>query len=203
MEGGADYIKADIESSVKGEFACFQLETESCCRISDTIYLSRGVEEGVFDDRFMIYLFFQAWLWILLAGLLGLFIGWLIWGRNDSAAESGNGSREETEKRKSLPTRASGDTADARNVLDEWRPEGLADADGQADNLQRIKGIGPVIETTLNKLGIFYFRQISLFTDENIKWVDNHIAFPGRIHREDWVNQAMRYARESDAENSD
>ena len=33
----------------------------------------------------MLFLFFQTWLWILLAGLLGLLVGWLIWGHRGKA----------------------------------------------------------------------------------------------------------------------
>jgi len=32
----------------------------------------------------MLYLFIQTWLWILGAGLFGLIVGWLIWGKNSS-----------------------------------------------------------------------------------------------------------------------
>lgn len=33
----------------------------------------------------MLYLLLQIWIWILAAGLLGLFFGWLVWGRRGSA----------------------------------------------------------------------------------------------------------------------
>lgn len=33
----------------------------------------------------MFYLLLQTWIWILAAGLLGLFFGWLIWGRRNPA----------------------------------------------------------------------------------------------------------------------
>lgn len=33
----------------------------------------------------MFYLLLQTWIWILAAGLLGLVIGWLIWGRRNPA----------------------------------------------------------------------------------------------------------------------
>ena len=58
----------------------------------------------------------------------------------------------------------------------------------------RIKGVGPVLERTLNGLGIYHFDQIAGFTDDNIKWVDYYIAFPGRIRREDWVGQSKKIA---------
>ena len=77
------------------------------------------------------------------------------------------------------------------NVTDDMRPERLANPEhGQADDLQRIKGIGPVIERTLNNEGVYHYRQIAAFTPRNTMWVDQHIAFPGRVHREDWIGQA-------------
>ena len=80
-------------------------------------------------------------------------------------------------------------------IKDEWRPQMLAQPEpGEADNLKRIKGVGPVIEKTLNGLGIYHFHQIAEFTTQNIKWVDNYISFPGRILREGWVAQAKQLA---------
>ncbi|MGB1009752.1 MAG: hypothetical protein ACPGVP_08530, partial [Thiolinea sp.] len=76
-------------------------------------------------------------------------------------------------------------------VTDDMRPEKLtAPNQGKADELQQIKGIGPVIEKRLNSEGIYHYHQIAAFTPQNTMWVDREIAFPGRIHREDWIGQA-------------
>jgi len=80
-------------------------------------------------------------------------------------------------------------------VSEDWKPEALDRPDGNSDDLKRIKGIGPVIQKTLNELGIFHFHQIAAFSDDNIRWVDHHIAFPGRIRREGWVSQAADLAK--------
>ena len=88
-------------------------------------------------------------------------------------------------------------------VRDEWRPKALEAADGVPDDLKRIKGIGPVIERMLHRLGIFHFRQIAAFTDENIRWVEHYIAFPGRINREDWLGQAAKMADAGNTEFSE
>ncbi len=59
------------------------------------------------------------------------------------------------------------------------------------DDLKRISGVGPFIETKLNTIGIYTFDQISKFSDLDIEQVINLIAFfPGRILREDWRGQA-------------
>jgi predicted flap endonuclease-1-like 5' DNA nuclease len=63
-----------------------------------------------------------------------------------------------------------------------------------ADNLQRIKGVGPVNEKHLHDLGVFHFDQIAAWTRAEIRWVGTYLAFPGRIDREQWVTQAANLA---------
>lgn len=72
----------------------------------------------------------------------------------------------------------------------ESKPAAMEKPKGDADNLKKINGIGPKIEQTLNKLGIFHYQQIADFTEENIDWVDNHLNFKGRIQRDNWVGQS-------------
>lgn len=59
------------------------------------------------------------------------------------------------------------------------------------DDLKKISGIGPFIEQKLNTIGIYTFKQVSKFSDEDIKNVTDLIEFfPGRILRDDWRGQA-------------
>ena len=75
------------------------------------------------------------------------------------------------------------------------RPLGLpAPHDRGPDDLQRIKGVGPVNERRLRDLGIFHFDQIASWTRAEIRWVATYLAFPGRIDREQWVAQASNLA---------
>ncbi len=62
--------------------------------------------------------------------------------------------------------------------------------EGEKDNLQLIKGVGNVLEKVLNDMGIYHFDQIANWTEEEISWIDKSLAFPGRIKRENWVEQA-------------
>ena len=63
----------------------------------------------------------------------------------------------------------------------------------EADRLQAISGIGPVIERVLNDLGIYRFGQLARLTPDNIEWLASRIGwFPQRIQRDDWVGQARR-----------
>lgn len=64
-------------------------------------------------------------------------------------------------------------------------------APSEKDDLKKIKGIGPVMERTLNALGVTTFQQLADFTQEDIDKVSEAIdTFPGRIERDDWVGKA-------------
>ena len=67
-----------------------------------------------------------------------------------------------------------------------------APTEGSPDDLTRIKGIGRKLEATLNGLGVYYYRQIANWSDDQIAEVDAHLTFPGRIERDDWRAQARR-----------
>ena len=59
------------------------------------------------------------------------------------------------------------------------------------DDLQVIKGIGPFIEEKLNALGIYTYLQVSKMTSKLETDVNEAIEFfPGRVKRDQWVNQA-------------
>jgi predicted flap endonuclease-1-like 5' DNA nuclease len=75
------------------------------------------------------------------------------------------------------------------------RPIGLMTArDNRADDLKRIRGIGPQNEGRLHALGIWHFDQIASWSPENVRWVSSYLAFPGRIDRERWIEQAAMLA---------
>lgn len=80
------------------------------------------------------------------------------------------------------------------NPLD-GKPDGLASprATG-ADNLRRIKGIGPRIEERLNSWGLYHFDQLAALTPENAAWIDRQLGFKGRVARENWIVQATALA---------
>ena len=62
------------------------------------------------------------------------------------------------------------------------------------DDLQRIKGVGPINEKRLHELGVFHFDQIAAWVRSEIRWVGTYLSFPGRIDREQWVSQAAKLA---------
>ena len=63
--------------------------------------------------------------------------------------------------------------------------------EGKADDLQKIEGVGPVLEGLLHGLGIFHFDQIAGWGDAEIAWMDANLkGFKGRVSRDRWVVQA-------------
>ncbi len=62
------------------------------------------------------------------------------------------------------------------------------------DDLKKVKGIGPMMEKALNKLGIFSFLQVSKMTKTEYDLLDNLTGeFPGRAQRDDWAGQARMF----------
>jgi predicted flap endonuclease-1-like 5' DNA nuclease len=70
--------------------------------------------------------------------------------------------------------------------------------DGKADDLKLIRGIGPKNERVCHDLGVYHLSQIADWTAEEAIWVGHHIAFPGRIEREHWIDQARLLASGGD-----
>lgn len=71
---------------------------------------------------------------------------------------------------------------------------------GKPDDLKRIRGIGPQNEGRLHALGIWHFDQIAAWSEAQVEWVGEFLAFPGRIEREEWVPQAKVLATGADTE---
>lgn len=64
---------------------------------------------------------------------------------------------------------------------------------GSPDDLKEVKGIGPVLEKMLNKLGIYYFEQIAQFNESDVEWVTTQLdSFPDRVYRDKWMKQASK-----------
>ena len=60
-----------------------------------------------------------------------------------------------------------------------------------ADDLKKIKGVGPEMERILNEIGIFTFAQVGRMTNKEYDLLDSITGkFPGRAQRDDWAGQA-------------
>lgn len=66
---------------------------------------------------------------------------------------------------------------------------------GEADDLRRIKGLGPKMLALLHNLGITRYEQIASWTDADLDELDSKLgAFAGRPRRDNWVEQARLLA---------
>lgn len=72
------------------------------------------------------------------------------------------------------------------------RPAALpAPRGGGADDLAKIKGLGPKSVEKLHALGVFHYDQIAAWSDDNVKWIESSIGAAGRVKRSGWVEQAQ------------
>jgi small subunit ribosomal protein S2 len=61
---------------------------------------------------------------------------------------------------------------------------------GAPDDMSKLTGVGPELETTLNDAGIFHYWQIAAMTDADIEKVDADLKLNGKIKQNGWVAQA-------------
>ena len=149
------------------------------------------------------------WLVIGLVVALALFVAWwlLSGSRRTRIERSGEAPSE------GLPARRNQALIDSVPRPTEFEeppptPEGLAGI-GEAvaaaaapvhervpaDDLKKIKGVGPKLETLLNALGVTRFSQIAAWDDDEIERIDAQLGtFAGRIRRDDWPTQAKYLA---------
>ena len=68
-------------------------------------------------------------------------------------------------------------------------------ADSEADDLRRIKGVGPKLVALLHALGVTRYAQIAAWTDADVATIDAQLGtFAGRITRDSWIEQAKLLA---------
>ncbi len=124
-------------------------------------------------------------------------------GRTEPAGATGDSTGQESDRESATPGgRGPLDSEDERESSndaaadvpegEETRPAGRdAPREGGADDLQRLHGVGPKLEGSLNDMGIFHFDQIAGWSAREIAWVDRNLeGFKGRVTRDDWVGQA-------------
>lgn len=109
----------------------------------------------------------------------------------NAANDTGEKPAAPTEKARPTDTGRTGAKAEVTEGDAVEREPALLDAaDGEPDDLTKISGVGPKLEGVLHDLGIFHYRQIASWTEEEIAWVDSRLKFKGRIARDQWVDQA-------------
>lgn len=145
----------------------------------------------------------HMWLLLALAALLGLLIGYWVWGgRRPNDTENLDievarlRSRCEVSDAAKNNLRAKvaeleSEVAALSKAIPPLVPTFYdAPINGDPDDLKLIKGIGPKLEQLCHGLGVYYYRQISQWTDDQVVEVDAKLTFKGRIDRDDWRGQA-------------
>lgn len=70
----------------------------------------------------------------------------------------------------------------------------------EADDLKKIKGVGPKLVTMLKEQGITTYAQIAAWSDADVARIDETLGrFKGRIERDQWVEQAKLLAAGDEA----
>jgi predicted flap endonuclease-1-like 5' DNA nuclease len=100
---------------------------------------------------------------------------------------------------KPAPIAPSAEAVEAAATGGDSKPELFAAPVGVADDLKKIKGVGPGLEKALNDMGVYHFSQIAAWSPAEVAWVDqNLVQFKGRASRDDWVDQAKLLATGGD-----
>ena len=110
-----------------------------------------------------------------------------------------------TKKTSDAPKSASSNTGSKQPVMDKHdqaNVKPLFDAPNEKDDLKTIKGIGVVMEKTLNDLGITTFKQLAGFQRADVKMVSDVLSsanagFGDRIDRDEWVDQAKSLVKKA------
>ena len=165
---------------------------------------------------------------LILAALLGLVVGWIVWGRARDAdapesralarlradLEACHVSGQAKDRRigelenrlansndKILAAAAALVDGDEIDFDGDGSPEGTGEGakpavlagprEGGADDLKKIRGVGPKLEQLCHALGVYHFDQIAGWSDQEVAWVDANLeGFRGRVTRDGWVAQA-------------
>lgn len=90
----------------------------------------------------------------------------------------------------STPESAQAPVAPSEPSAEQDTPPVMAAPRGAADDLRKIKGLGPKLEEKLNALGIWHYDQIANWTEAHVAWADEQLSARGRVARDDWVGQA-------------
>jgi len=65
---------------------------------------------------------------------------------------------------------------------------GHASHSHEQDDLKQIYGIGPAMEKGLNRMGLFTFRQIAQWNEQDVEKMASELnTFPDRIRHDDWI----------------
>lgn len=153
----------------------------------------------------------ENWIFLVLALLVGLVVAWWLFVARRRTKVELDRSGEEAGRARRNQALIDAAPASAAPPVPPPTPEGLAGlgeavaasaapspdpaSAGKADDLTRIKGVGPRLATQLHALGVTRFEQIAAWDDAEIDRIDAQLGrFAGRIRRDSWTEQARYLA---------
>jgi predicted flap endonuclease-1-like 5' DNA nuclease len=146
---------------------------------------------------------------LLIAAIIGGFIGWWLRNRKAEAVEAQllSNLEQEVATRKelnakvqqletALETKGRNKTPRRSEAATSRQP-----TNGGRDDLKEIRGIGPVLEQKLNDMGITTFYQVAKLSDVEIDSIAAQLStFPNRIRRDDWTRGASEQYQKAHGE---
>ena len=146
----------------------------------------------------------ENWIIAVIALVVAILVAWWLLAANRRTAITRETSDEEAGA-VARRNQALIDAAPAASIPP-VTPEGLAgvgaavaagaDPANRGDDLKRIKGLGPKVETILHAIGVTTFAEIAAWDEADVDRIDAQLgAFAGRIRRDDWRGQARLLAQ--------
>ena len=118
---------------------------------------------------------------------LGDILGAALAGSGDEEAAPAKATSDKVEP---TPAKVDGVKADTSAMDDRGR---LTAAQGDADDLKKITGVGPAFEKKLNEAGIFHFWQLAELNSTQVEGLEEELNMAGRVERDEWVKQAKEF----------
>jgi large subunit ribosomal protein L21 len=114
-------------------------------------------------------------------------------GETVEAASNGKAAKPKAEV---VPETATDADKIAEAAMDGRQPGNLLEGprEGGADDLKKIKGVGPKLEGVLHEIGVFHFDQIAAWGPEEVAYMNDRLSFKGRIERDNWIEKAAELA---------
>jgi len=146
------------------------------------------------------------WPVILVGLLIGILVGYFIFRPRQRVSLSDDrpvrphmavAAAEPLPRRQGIADEAARATGDvAGEILGANVSEQLPTSEGEPDNLQQLKGVGPKLAAMLSAMGLTRFEQIASLSPGQVEAIDAELgAFRGRLKRDRIVEQAHYLAR--------
>jgi len=134
---------------------------------------------------------------LILAALLGFVIGWLLRGtsKDESSAQALVPSAAEKQNLENRIRELQEENQRLAAALEACKKPAAETL--PKDDLKKIKGIGLYLEKKLHALGVYSYRQIATWSEQDIQKIVSELEyFHDRIRRDKWVAQAKRLHQE-------